>query len=601
MFRASPWISYDPASGEPLVEETELSQQPQDMDEDVDMDAPQISTLREEDSPPPNSSPSHTGKFRVKLLVNEMKPGTKFITFNGETGEEAGETDEADEEEDEVEDDEEDQLIDDDDEDISSNPVTPGPLGAGLSARGAAPSTRGKVKGARKRKGRAGAPDPAPLMTAFEVSPSENHPTRLSPSRDVPDVVQPEALPHTTASLSKKVVPKGTTAAQRAPRKSGTKIKTTILIPPFNDTAELSEGYTGTAPSSPTYQEARTPERENAPVSIPSGVPQLEEFNLDSVPLPRYPLPSKPFHVQPPLKIGTGYAPLIPLDRSGKKVRHWRTANREIRGIAGGRWFARSWVGDKDSELASAAAAATAATQQAAAVLESEKLAAGSAPLTLPKLPTLSLSAPPAGRGSGKTKASKAETTASTAASSRSGSAGPDSVSVTPVQIATGQRDIISFVGVLYSADTHFRYSNTFIQQQEGNISVGLSGCSRPTSSAQGDLCSQLTFIYFPPSSLYRTQSLKDSSDNPLTRPVVRYTALLSGVFYGIAHRRSLQKAHDEEKARHAIHERETLIVQAKEAWKQKQESNKGGVVTDPEDPRFDLEKLLAKWESDSK
>lgn len=24
-------------------------------------------------------------------------------------------------------------------------------------------------------------------------------------------------------------------------------------------------------------------------------------------------------------------------------------------------------------------------------------------------------------------------------------------------------------------------------------------------------------------------------------------------------------------------------------------------VVTDPEDPRFDLEKLIAKWESDSK
>ncbi|TCD62626.1 hypothetical protein EIP91_006610 [Steccherinum ochraceum] len=81
---------------------------------------------------------------------------------------------------------------------------------------------------------------------------------------------------------------------------------------------------------------------------------------------------------------------------------------------------------------------------------------------------------------------------------------------------------------------------------------------------------------------------------------VVRWTALLSGVFYGISHRRTLQKAHDAEKEHHAIHEREHLIAQAKEAWKRKQESSKDGVVTDPEDPRFDLEKLVAKWESDS-
>lgn len=46
----------------------------------------------------------------------------------------------------------------------------------------------------------------------------------------------------------------------------------------------------------------------------------------------------------------TGLAPVIPLDRSGKKARSWRVANREIRGIAGGRWFARSWVGEKDSD-----------------------------------------------------------------------------------------------------------------------------------------------------------------------------------------------------------------------------------------------------------
>lgn len=48
-------------------------------------------------------------------------------------------------------------------------------------------------------------------------------------------------------------------------------------------------------------------------------------------------------------------------------------------------------------------------------------------------------------------------------------------------------------------------------------------------------------------------------------------------MFYGIAHRRTLQKAHDEEKARHAVHDRTNLIAQAKEAWKRKQEGSKDG------------------------
>ncbi|KAG2350955.1 hypothetical protein BDR05DRAFT_1054981 [Suillus weaverae] len=85
------------------------------------------------------------------------------------------------------------------------------------------------------------------------------------------------------------------------------------------------------------------------------------------------------------------------------------------------------------------------------------------------------------------------------------------------------------------------------------------------------------------------------------TLNVARYSALLSGIFYGIYHRRSLQKAHDQDKEHHAIHQREQLIAQAKDAWRHKQDSVKGsdGVITNPEDPRFDLEKLVAKWEKD--
>ncbi|KAJ8582091.1 hypothetical protein M405DRAFT_831282 [Rhizopogon salebrosus TDB-379] len=85
------------------------------------------------------------------------------------------------------------------------------------------------------------------------------------------------------------------------------------------------------------------------------------------------------------------------------------------------------------------------------------------------------------------------------------------------------------------------------------------------------------------------------------TLNVARYTALLSGVFYGIYHRRSLQKAHDHDKEHHAIHQREQLITKAKDAWRQKQEGAKGdGIITNPEDPRFDLEKLVAKWEKET-
>ena len=101
-------------------------------------------------------------------------------------------------------------------------------------------------------------------------------------------------------------------------------------------------------PSSPVHVDTRTPEPEApapsdaASASVPSAPEQstvtLED--LDGIPHPRYPLPTKPFQVQPPPKISTGYAPIVPLDRTKAKPRHWRLAHREIRGVAGGRWFA---------------------------------------------------------------------------------------------------------------------------------------------------------------------------------------------------------------------------------------------------------------------
>ncbi|KAF9011158.1 ATP synthase E chain-domain-containing protein [Cyathus striatus] len=82
---------------------------------------------------------------------------------------------------------------------------------------------------------------------------------------------------------------------------------------------------------------------------------------------------------------------------------------------------------------------------------------------------------------------------------------------------------------------------------------------------------------------------------------VVRYSALFGGIAYGFFHRRSLQADHDLHKLEHAVHERQRLVAEAKEAWKRKKEAALDTtLVTDPEDPRFDLEKLIAKWEKSS-
>ncbi len=118
-----------------------------------------------------------------------------------------------------------------------------------------------------------------------------------------------------------------------------------------------------------------------------------------------------------------GFAPALPLDKTGLKVRHWKPARRVIRGIAGSSWSVRSWTGDSESELASVtkAAASVASTAQIATVLsESGKDMVDSAGTTPTPTPTYS------GRGRPrKPKVPKSSVT-STAASSRSASLVPD-------------------------------------------------------------------------------------------------------------------------------------------------------------------------------
>ncbi|TKY88501.1 hypothetical protein EX895_002489 [Sporisorium graminicola] len=84
---------------------------------------------------------------------------------------------------------------------------------------------------------------------------------------------------------------------------------------------------------------------------------------------------------------------------------------------------------------------------------------------------------------------------------------------------------------------------------------------------------------------------------------VVRYSALVGGIGYGILHRRTLQAKADAKAAHAEYKHKEQLIQKAKEAYKNRLVAKQSdtGVVSDPENPAFDLEKFLTKLEQDSK
>ncbi|KAJ7492242.1 hypothetical protein FB451DRAFT_1217565 [Mycena latifolia] len=383
----------------------------QDLDHDVDMDAPQISTLHQEDSPPPPPR-------RVKLLVKDTRVATSQASSSRKRA--LSDDDELDEE------DEEDQLIDDDDvlPPIVVPPVVPSSSAADSSSKRKAPSKRKPRKSEKKiaeeeRKSKekimqAGAPSLAPTMTWFEVQATKAHQHvgqmgTLDVGHVPLNIVSLDPGP--SKPPPKKKAARKPPAVPRVRAKPGPKPKAVLLPVPPEDTDVISEaGYSVTAASSPVtaHFEGNTPEPE-APFPPYTNGPLVEEppINLQEVPLPHYPLPVKPFSVQPPQKINTGFAPVLPLDRTGAKVRHWRTVNREIRGIAGGRWFTRSWVGEKESALA-------------VAIASGDKQ---SSSVALPKLPTMSISAPIPSKP--KARATKNSSLTASAAPSRSSSTVP--------------------------------------------------------------------------------------------------------------------------------------------------------------------------------
>lgn len=83
---------------------------------------------------------------------------------------------------------------------------------------------------------------------------------------------------------------------------------------------------------------------------------------------------------------------------------------------------------------------------------------------------------------------------------------------------------------------------------------------------------------------------------SPQTVNVLRYTALGSGVIYGLYHQRRLTSQAKLRESHAECERKEALIQQAKAEWAKRhpsKEKNESGVISDPNDSRFDLEAFL--------
>lgn len=261
MFRASPWIPYDPTHRHPLPHShdgaapVEPTSSPQEHHHVTirDMDAPEISTLREEEE---ESPPPETGVFSSKFRVNMRGPSWGQGAASGSAtglpvgpqaaGRRGPSPTDSDEE------DEEDQLIDDDElaivTETGRGPATSASVSVlGNSALQGSPRKRGaivKAQGPRRaltgRRGRPGRepPDAAAMMSTFEVTKAEQPaetPSQVNPPAPVmvPNPSPPVPGPSTASDWTTSTPPKpprkkpgpkkGTTLGPRGPRKNSTK------------------------------------------------------------------------------------------------------------------------------------------------------------------------------------------------------------------------------------------------------------------------------------------------------------------------------------------------------------------------------------------
>ncbi|KAK4545637.1 hypothetical protein LTR36_002590 [Oleoguttula mirabilis] len=84
---------------------------------------------------------------------------------------------------------------------------------------------------------------------------------------------------------------------------------------------------------------------------------------------------------------------------------------------------------------------------------------------------------------------------------------------------------------------------------------------------------------------------------------VLRWGAMVFGVFYGLSHQTSLSSQAKASAAQHDYDRKAKLIDQAKAEFKKQttpQDSKTGGAITDPNDPKFDLEAYLTQAQAQS-
>ncbi|KAG2415691.1 hypothetical protein HFD88_006882 [Aspergillus terreus] len=77
---------------------------------------------------------------------------------------------------------------------------------------------------------------------------------------------------------------------------------------------------------------------------------------------------------------------------------------------------------------------------------------------------------------------------------------------------------------------------------------------------------------------------------------VLRYSALVAGLVYGVYHQSSINTSAKRAEAEREYARQERLIQQAKAEWKKRtapKDTQNNGIITDPEDSRFDLEAYL--------
>lgn len=316
----------------------------------MDNELPAISALRDEESPPPVESTTFT-RFRIKL-PRRSNPIPNQIGTASEVAEQIDRSPYATQDFDSVNNEdeaEEDQLIDDDD-----LPTTL-PSTARTSQHVAKPPP---AKKPRVRKNKAAKDKDAVFMVStFELAPTPA--TQATTTEDswapIQTCVPPvEAKPSKRRGQAKKDKP-----TLGRPRKTRVTQSSAMQAHYRDDDGSsiTSEAIANTVASSPQPFEVDNAESEQMPGvnDPPHALYPEHETTIDpeTEPIPIWPLPTRVFPVQNLPKIPTGNAPAQPLEKKAPAVRQWRQAQREIRGIAGGRWFVRSWIGDRDSEYAS--------------------------------------------------------------------------------------------------------------------------------------------------------------------------------------------------------------------------------------------------------